>query len=61
MSNRDHIEFLGLEMRRRRSATQAQLDEVQTETETAVVAAVEFTRQAPYPEPEQAFEDIYSE
>ncbi len=61
MSNRDPIELLGREMRRRRIATQAQLDEVQTEAETAVVAAVEFARQAPYPEPEQAFEDIYSE
>mgnify|MGYP000061879257 FL=1 len=61
MANRDPIELLGREMKRRRVATNTQLTEVQEQVEADVIAAVEFAREAPYPAPEQAFEDLYAE
>ena len=60
MDNKDPIQLLEHEMIKARIATDEQLQEIQQQVEDEVVAAVEFARQAPYPAPEQAFEDVYS-
>ena len=38
----------------------AGLESVQAQVEEEVIAAVDFARQAPYPDPQQAFEDLYA-
>ena len=60
MDNKDPIQLLGGEMIRAKIATDEQLQEIHQQVESEIVAAVEFARQAPYPAPEQAFEDVYS-
>ena len=60
MENKDPIQLLGIEMIKAKIATEAQLQEIQSQVEDEVIAAVEYAREAPYPAPEQAFEDVYS-
>jgi TPP-dependent pyruvate/acetoin dehydrogenase alpha subunit len=60
MDNKDPIPNLGKEMVKAGVATKKELAEVDEQVEQEVQAAVEFAREAPYPAPEQAFEDIYS-
>ena len=61
MDNRDPIRILGRDMVKAEIASDKQLEEIASQVEAAVVAAVEFGREAPYPDPEQAFEDLYAE
>ncbi len=60
MDNKDPIQLLGQEMAKAGIATEDQLLEIQQQVEKEVVAAVESAREAPYPAPDQAFEDLYS-
>jgi acetoin:2,6-dichlorophenolindophenol oxidoreductase subunit alpha len=60
MDNKDPIQSLSRDMLKAGIATDEQLQEIQQQVETEVIAAVEFAREAPYPSPEQAFEDVYS-
>ncbi len=60
MDNKDPIQLLARDMLKAGVATDEQLLAVQEQVEVEVIAAVEFAREAPYPAPEQAFEDVYS-
>jgi TPP-dependent pyruvate/acetoin dehydrogenase alpha subunit len=60
MENKDPIKLLGAVMTKAKVASTSQLEEVQQQVEDEVLAAVEFAKQAPFPPPEQAFEDLYS-
>lgn len=60
MENKDPIQLLGRDMIKAGLATQSQLDGIHEQVETEVLAAVEFARQAPFPAPEQALEDLYA-
>jgi pyruvate dehydrogenase E1 component alpha subunit len=60
MENKDPIQILGREMRSAKIATAAQLEQIQEQVEEEVVAAVEYARQAPYPDAAQAYEDLYA-
>jgi pyruvate dehydrogenase E1 component alpha subunit len=42
-------------------ATQAELDEMESEVIAEIDAAVEFAKQSPYPEPADLFEDMYAD
>ena len=60
MENKDPIELLGREMIEAGITDEAGLESVQTQVEEEVIAAVDSARQAPYPDPQQAFEDLYA-
>jgi len=60
MDNKDPIKLLARHMLKAGVATDDQLQDIHQQVETEVVAAVEFARQAPYPDASQAFEDVYA-
>ena len=60
MDNKDPIQLLARHMLKAGVASNDQLLDIQQQVEAEVVAAVEFARQAPYPDASQAFEDVYA-
>ena len=58
--NKDPIRLLGKYMVTNKVAKQAELDALYEQVEQDVLAAIEFGKDAPFPPPEQAFEDVYA-
>ena len=58
--NKDPIRLLGQYMVANRVAKQAELDALYEQVEREVLDAIEFGKEADFPPPEQAFEDIYA-
>ena len=58
--NKDPIRLLGQYMVANRVAKQAELDALYEQVEREVLDAIEFGKEASFPPPEQAFEDIYA-
>ncbi len=58
--NKDPIRLLGKYMIANKVAKQAELDTLYEQVDEEVLAAIEFGKDAPFPPPEQAFEDIYA-
>jgi TPP-dependent pyruvate/acetoin dehydrogenase alpha subunit len=58
--NKDPIRLLGDYMVTNKVAKQDELDALYGQVEQEVLDAIEFGKDAPFPPPEQAFEDIYA-
>jgi len=58
--NKDPIRLLGDYMVKNKVAKQDELDALYDQIEQEVLDAIEFGKDAPFPPPEQAFEDIYA-
>ena len=58
--NKDPIRLLGDYMVKSKVAKQDELDALYDQVEQEVLDAIEFGKDAPFPPPEQAFEDIYA-
>jgi pyruvate dehydrogenase E1 component alpha subunit len=59
-AERDPIKILGDWLVSEKIATQAQLDEIQSQSKAEIGAAVEFALKAPYPSVDQVGEDVYA-
>ena len=58
--NKDPIKLLGQYMTANKVAQQKELDAIYKQVEGDVLAAIEFGKDAPFPPPEQAYEDLYA-
>ena len=57
---KDPISLLGNYMVANKVAKKSELDELYEQVESEVLEAIEFGKEAPFPPPEQAFEDVYA-
>jgi pyruvate dehydrogenase E1 component alpha subunit len=60
VEHKDPIRLLGRYMVANKVSSQKELDALEEQVEQEVLAAIEFAKEAPFPPPEQAYEDIYA-
>jgi len=59
LKKKDPIKRLGDQILQRGLATQEELDQIRKEVEAEVAEAIEFARQSPYPQPEDALKHVF--
>lgn len=59
LKKKDPIKRLGDQILQRGLATQEELDQIRKEAEAEVAEAIEFARQSPYPQPEDALKHVF--
>ena len=60
LKKKDPIKRLGDQILQRGLATQEELDQIRSEVEAEVAEAIEFARQSPYPQPEDALKHLFA-